>query len=91
MGKTHTALGAALAGLERDCLNPNHEYWPADIDLRDLGELGRKRLIGHNQIADMQLLMLAHRHGGRLVTFDAGLRALASGTKYADSLLVLAP
>jgi predicted nucleic acid-binding protein len=67
------------------------QFWPAEVDLRDLAEPNRKRLIGHNPIADMQLLMLAHRHRGRLVTFDAGLRALASGTKYADSLLVLAP
>jgi toxin-antitoxin system PIN domain toxin len=79
----------ALAGFEHDCLVPNHEYWPVDVDLRDLAETQRSRLIGANQIADMQLLMLAHRHGGQLATFDTGMRELAAGSKYANSLLVL--
>jgi hypothetical protein len=38
----------------------------------------------------MQLLLLAHHHRGQLVTFDAGMKQLASGTRYADSLLILA-
>jgi hypothetical protein len=33
--------------------------------------------------------MLPHRHQGQLATFDTGLRELAAGTHYADSLLVL--
>jgi predicted nucleic acid-binding protein len=76
-------------GLERDCQNPGHEYWPVDADLRDLSNSQRSRLIGPNQIADMQLLLLAHRHRGQLATFDIGLKELASGTRYANSLLVL--
>jgi hypothetical protein len=51
--------------------------------------LQRSRLIGPNQIADMQLVLLAHRHRGQLATFDAGIRELVSGTRYASSLLVL--
>ena len=89
MGKTHSALGAALASHERSCANPFHEFWPVDIDLRHLTENHRARLIGHNQIADMQLLMLACRHKGQLATFDTGLRVLASGTRYEHSLLIL--
>jgi predicted nucleic acid-binding protein len=60
-----------------------------DVDLRDLSDSQRSRLIGPKQIADMQLLLLAHRHRGQLATFDTGLRELASGTRYASSLLVL--
>jgi hypothetical protein len=89
LGRTNAAVGIALAGLERDCLSPDHEYWPADIDLFDLSQSQRSRLIGRNQIADMQLLMLAHSRGGMLVTFDSGIRELASETGYAHSLLVL--
>jgi hypothetical protein len=37
----------------------------------------------------MQLLLLAHRHRGQLVTFDTGLKELAAGTRYANSLLLL--
>jgi len=78
-----------LAGLERDCQSFNHEYWPVDVDLRDLSDSLRARLIGRNQVADMQLLLLAHQRKGQLVTFDTGIKELAAGTKYAGSVLVL--
>ena len=89
LGSSRDSISRALAGLERDCQSPGHEYWPVDVDLRDLSDSQRSRLIGPNQIADMQLLLMAQRHRGQLVTFDTGVRELASGTKYAGSLLVL--
>lgn len=89
IGGTRDAIGRALAGLQRDCSRPGHEYWPVDADLRELSEYSRLRLIGANQVTDMQLLLLAHKHRGQLVTFDGGLRQLASGTKYADSVVIL--
>jgi toxin-antitoxin system PIN domain toxin len=89
LGGSRDDVRKALAGLERDCQSSSHEYWPVDIDLRDLSDSHRSRLIGPNQIADMQLLLLAHRHRGQLATFDAGIRELAAGTRYAGSLLVL--
>lgn len=36
-------------------------------------------IVGHRQVTDAHLLALARRHGGRLVTFDAGLLALDEG------------
>lgn len=36
-------------------------------------------IIGHRQVTDAQLLTLARRHGTSLVTFDAGIAALAEG------------
>jgi uncharacterized protein len=36
-------------------------------------------LTGYRQVTDAHLLTLARRRGERLVTFDAGLRALAAG------------
>jgi len=89
LGGTRDGVQKALAGLERDCLSPQHEYWPVDVDLCGLSDSQRSRLMGPNQITDMQLLMVAHRHRGRLVTLDTGIRELASGTPYADALLVL--
>ena len=89
LGGTRDAVQQALAGLERDCQSPGHGYWPVDVDLRDLSDSHRSRLIGPNQVADMQLLLLAHRHRGQLATLGAGIRHLASGTRYANSLLVL--
>ena len=79
----------ALAGLERDCQSPNHEFWPTDADLRDLSDSQRSRLTGPNQITDLQLLLQAHRHRGQLATFDTGIRELASATRHTDSLLFL--
>lgn len=83
------AVGEALAGLERDCTSPLHEYWPVDVDLRDLSDSQRSRLIGHNQVTDMQLILIAHRRKGQLATFDKGLGNLAKTTGYSDSVLVL--
>ena len=89
LGGSRGAVQKALGGLERNCQSPGHEFWPADVDLRDLNDSQRLRLIGPNQIADMQLLLLAYRRRGQLATFDTGLRELASGGRYASSLLVL--
>ncbi len=88
-GGSRDAIRKVLAGLERDCQSRSHEFWPVDIDLRELSDSQRSRLIGRNQITDMQLLMLAHRHRGQLATFDSGIKELASGTRYANSLLLL--
>jgi toxin-antitoxin system PIN domain toxin len=89
LGGSRDAFRQALAGLERDCQSPGHEYWPVDADLRDLSDGQRARLIGPNQVADMQLLLLAYRHRGQLATFDTGMKELVSGTRYANSLLIL--
>jgi toxin-antitoxin system PIN domain toxin len=89
LGGSRNGLQQALAGLERDCRSLNHEYWSVGVDLRELSEMQRSRLIGPNQITDMQLLLLAHRHRGQLATFDAGLKELAAGTGFADSVLML--
>jgi hypothetical protein len=89
LGGSRDAVRKTLTGLERDCQSPRHEFWPVDIDLRNLGDAQRARMIGPNRVADMQLLLLAHRHRGQLATFDTGLKELAAGTPYGGSLLVL--
>ena len=89
LGGGPQAVREALAGLERDCRSPLHEYWSADIDMRNLTASQRGRLIGHNQVTDKQLLMLATRHKGQLVTFDTGLGQLATATGYSESVIVL--
>lgn len=89
LANTRDAVRQALDGLERDCRSLNHEYWPVDVDLRDLSDAQRARLSGPDGIADIQLLLLAHRYQGQLATFDKGIKAIAAGTKYEDSLLLL--
>lgn len=89
MAGSRDGVSQALARLDFDCRSPLHEYWPVDVDLRDLSDSQRSRLIGHNQITDMQLLLLAHRRKGQLATFDKGLGNLAKATGYGDSVMVL--
>jgi predicted nucleic acid-binding protein len=89
MAGSRDGVSQALARLDFDCRSPLHEYWPVDVDLRDLSDSQRSRLIGHNQITDMQLLLLAHRRKGQLATFDQSLGNLAKATGYGDSVMVL--
>jgi hypothetical protein len=89
LGASQDAVRLALSGLEQDCQSSNHEYWPVDIDLRDLSASLRSRITGPNQIADIQLLLLAHRRHAQLASFDKGIKVLARGTRYADALLIL--
>lgn len=50
-----------------------HVFWPDDVSFDDVRMTG---VMGHRQITDAYLAQLARRHGGRLATFDGGLREL---------------
>lgn len=89
LGGSSDGVQRAFASLERDCQSPNHEFWIMDTDLRALSDAQRSRLNGRNHIADMQLLLLAHRHRGQLATMDTGISELAVATRFAESVLVL--
>ena len=89
IGKSHEAIAEALDMLEVNCLNSDHEYWPVEANLLDLGPRDRRTLIGVGQVTDMQLLMMAYQRDALLVTFDQGIRELARGTRFEASLLVL--
>lgn len=53
-----------------------HRFLGNDVSLTDRDV---PPMLGHRQVTDAQLLTLARRHGTRLVTFDAGIAALAEG------------
>lgn len=53
-----------------------HRFLVNDVSLVDPDV---PALLGHRQVTDAQLLTLARRHSVDLVTFDAGLHALAQG------------
>lgn len=76
-----------MAGLGTDRLDPHHEFWPIDIDLSACDPAMKSRLLGHKQVTDLQLLLLAHKRGGQLATLDTGIRELAAGTRYANSVI----
>lgn len=89
LGGNRGDVQKSLAILEAQCRRAAHEFWFVDTNLLDLTGSERSRLIGPRQITDMQLLMLAYYRGGQLATFDKGIRELAVGTRFANSLLVL--
>lgn len=55
---------------------PGHRFLIDDVSPTDADV---PTLMGHRQVTDAQLLTLARRDGARLVTFDAGIAALAGG------------
>jgi uncharacterized protein len=55
---------------------PRHEFWPDDASYLDIENTG---IIGHRQVTDAYLVLLAHRHGGSVATMDQALAALHGG------------
>ncbi|MDQ3632612.1 MAG: PIN domain-containing protein [Actinomycetota bacterium] len=53
-----------------------HRFLTDDVSLADSDV---PVLVGHRQVTDAHLLVLARRHGTRLLTFDGGAAALAGG------------
>lgn len=53
-----------------------HAFWPLDSSLVGLHPEIREHLRGPKQMSDAVLLDLAIRRGGRLATFDKGIRNL---------------
>lgn len=75
--------GEVAAHLGKSCAQLDHEFWNADISLRDESRFDFSRLHGHRQITDAYLLALAVRNEGRLVTLDSSvsLGAVRGATK----------
>lgn len=55
---------------------PGHRFLDDDVSI---GDDDVPRMNGHRQVSDAHLLTLARRRGAVLVTFDAGIPALARG------------
>ena len=75
-GVEATAESAKLL-LESISSLPRHEFWPADVSYLDLPTTG---IVGHRQVTDAYLVLLARRHGGSVATMDEGLAAVHTGT-----------
>jgi toxin-antitoxin system PIN domain toxin len=63
----------AIEQLRRQIADSDHVFWPDDLSIVDEGWFDRSRILGPNQIADIYLLALAVKNGGRFVTFDRGV------------------
>lgn len=54
-----------------------HEFWPDDASYLDMPTTG---IIGHRQVTDAYLALLARKHAGLLATMDRALAAVHAGT-----------
>ena len=71
--------GDALDLLARMRRARGHTFWDDDVVLSedDSGLAGR--IVGHRQLTDAHLVLLARSHGGRVATFDRGMVQLVTG------------
>jgi hypothetical protein len=83
------AIGTVLEKLGKACMGGHHAFWPDDVSLTDSALFQREHLRGHQQVTDVYLLALAAKHGGRLVTFDQGIRREAVAGADTARLVVL--
>lgn len=79
----------ALAILRRIVAMPGHEFWRDDTSLATGNSLAEERLLGHKQVTDAHLLSLVIGRGGRLVTFDRGVRELVPDEHRHECVVVL--
>jgi len=75
-GVATTAESAKLL-LEAISALPRHEFWPDDASYLDMPTTG---IVGHRQVTDAYLALLARRHGASLATMDHALAAVHAGT-----------
>jgi uncharacterized protein len=69
--------GDVATHLRKACAQLDHEFWPANLSLRDEKRFDFSRLHGHRQITDAYLLALAVGQNGRLVTLDSAVSLAA--------------
>lgn len=69
--------------------DPNHEFWPADVNMLSGDIIDWSRVLGHRQVTDAYLLALAVHHGGRFVTFDRRIALDAVKGTHAKNLEIL--
>jgi hypothetical protein len=70
----HAAIAVLKTATESTA---SHHFWSDDLPLAEIANRWKPPL-GHKQVTDAYLLMLATRHKGALVTFDRRIRHLAS-------------
>jgi hypothetical protein len=64
-------LLASISSLSR------HEFWPDDVSYLEMPTTG---IVGHRQVTDAYLVLLARKHGATVATMDRALAAAHAGT-----------
>jgi toxin-antitoxin system PIN domain toxin len=68
---------SAKALLESIAALPRHEFWPDDVSYLEMSTTG---IVGHRQVTDAYLVLLARKRGASLATMDQALAAVHAGT-----------
>ena len=84
-----TTVEDATNRLRRFTTSGGHTFWADVISLLDESVISAGRLSGHREIADAYLLGLSVHCGGRLATFDRGLRTAAVPGAGVEHVVVL--
>ncbi len=77
----------AIGLLQRIVARPGHRFWNDDVAVSNAAEIESARLVGYRQVTDAHLLALAIRRGGRLATFDGGIRELVPKERSAEDVV----
>ena len=72
------SAATALDVLGQATSHVGHEFWPLDREIPSELKLMAPRVRGHRQWTDAVLLWQASERGGVLVTFDSGVKELAT-------------
>ena len=64
---------SARSLIQAICTMPRHVFWPDEVSFIDLPLEG---IIGHRQVTDAYLVLLARHREGRLATLDRALAAV---------------
>lgn len=65
-------VSGIFAKLESFTKHPSHKFWE-DGALQTKSPVWQK-VASHNQVTDTNLLLIAHRNGGKLVTLDGAIK-----------------
>jgi hypothetical protein len=90
-GSPEQAVPALVDRLRRFRASGHHQFWPDEVSLSDTALFRPSFARGHRQVTDVYLLGLAHRNGGRLVTFDRSIPLGAVAGAGRATLEVVAP
>ncbi len=83
------SINEAMERLRRATATPHHTFWADTVSLLDAKAVDQRRVHGSKQITDIYLLSLAVSHGGRFVSFDAGVARSAVPAARSEHLFIL--
>jgi toxin-antitoxin system PIN domain toxin len=66
----------ALQLLEKIVSLAGHVFWDDATSIVRSAHVARERLTGYRQVTDAHLVAIALAHGGRVATFDRGMRSI---------------